>query len=348
MGRTNIRLATDKDESEVIAFIDAYWKKNHIFVREPEVFSWQYRNNDGRWNIVIAESQDGNEEKSIVGILGFIPMGHYDKNLGDDCIFLAVWKVRDDICPPGVGLQMLKHIKKTFSPSFIGAIGISDMVKPIYRALGYTTGRLDQLAFFNPSFSENYKIATVPDNILCSTETLSDAVNFSRIDEEDIDLIKKVDDIALESSPKKSFNYIKNRYLKHPWYNYKVKVVIFNNSRTAIIVWREVELGNRKALRVVDIIGEREWLEHSGSAFLEETKAAEAEYIEIMASGINLDALKSAGFISAEDYEGLIIPNYFSPYVNENIEISYAYKLFQSSGSCSAFFRADSDQDRPN
>ena len=217
MSRTKIRFAEESDHKIIIRFIEDYWKKDHIFVKDPEIFCWQYKNQDGRWNIVIAENTNNNGKKFIVGILGFIPMGRYDKHLGDDCIFLAVWKVREDVCPPGVGLQMLKHINKTLSPFFIGAIGISDMVKPIYRALGYRTGKLDQLALLNPVFKSNYNIAKVPSSIPEPTGTPVQVVTFRDIKLDEFQTIEKIDKIASNNSPQKSFEYIKNRYFAHPW-----------------------------------------------------------------------------------------------------------------------------------
>jgi hypothetical protein len=348
MSRINIRFAEESDQLRLIKFINDYWKKDHIFVKDPNVFSWQYRNKDGRWNIVLAENTYNNGEKSIIGILGFIPLGRYDENLGDDCIFLAVWKVREDVCPPGIGLQMLKKIKKTLSPSFIGAIGISDIVKPIYQALGYQTGKLDQLALLNPCFQGDYKIAKVPNKIYESNSICDSSVSLLELDVKDKKLLKKVNTLADSSSPTKSFSYIKNRYLEHPWYSYEVRCVLVNETLTAILVWRVVELDGRRVIRIVDIIGGRDWLDSSRLVFLEEMTSTEAEYVDIMASGVNVTALKKTGFVSAQDYENLVIPNYFSPYVEKNIEVYFACNSFSSSDICSAFFRADSDQDRPN
>ena len=95
-------------------------------------------------------------------------------------------------------------------------------------------------------------------------------------------------------------------------------------------------------------MGDRGWVGYSGPAFSRELQSSGAEYVDIMASGVSVSELKRAGFVSSQDYDGLVIPNYFSPYVQKNIDISFSCKSFSSRDICSAFFRADSDQDRPN
>ena len=141
--RISTRFVTAADRVAVLDFIRSHWSAGHVFVHCPEIFDWQYRQADGRFNMVFATADD-----KVLGILGFIPMGRFDSALCDTDVLLALWKVREDIAPPGLGLSLLKFVRSTLNPGFIGAIGISDMVHPIYRALGYRLDRLQHSAIF--------------------------------------------------------------------------------------------------------------------------------------------------------------------------------------------------------
>lgn len=50
-----------------------------------------------------------------------------------------------------------------------------------------------------------------------------------------------------------------------------------------------------------------------------------------------------AGFVEVNEEDGNIIPNYFEPFVQENIDI-----WVDSRDDNSLFTKADADQDRPN
>ena len=88
----------DKVDS-LIDFIDKNWKKDHIFVRNRELFNWQHKTKD-LYNFILAI-----EGKKIIGILGFIPTSKFsDELIVNNEIWLAIWKVRHDIHKPGLGL----------------------------------------------------------------------------------------------------------------------------------------------------------------------------------------------------------------------------------------------------
>ena len=97
-----------KDKVEaLIDFIDKHWKQDHVFVRNRELFNWQHKSKD-LYNFVLAV-----EDENIIGILGFIPTSQFsDELIVNNEIWLAIWKVRDDIQMPGLGLLMLKFLKK--------------------------------------------------------------------------------------------------------------------------------------------------------------------------------------------------------------------------------------------
>jgi hypothetical protein len=326
------RFATVADQPALIAFIRDHWAASHVFVQAPEVFDWQYGQPDGRLNMVLAE-QDG----AVLGVLGFIPMGRHDAGLGDGDVLLALWKVREDGVPPGVGLRLLKFIQSRLQPRMIGAIGISDMVGPIYRALGYTLGKLSQAAIFNPGVTPRVAQAVPP------VAVAADAGGYL------LDAMTPADVQALAgaSTPRKSWAYVQDRYLHHPYYDYTLQTVRQGDVPLAVVIWRAVQCNGATVLRIVDIIGGTDWLAHGAALLQPVVVVAGAEYIDLMQYGTDDAVLQAGGWVSADWVEGLVLPNYFAPFVAVNVTIKLAYKQFTGDHPV-RLYRADSDQDRPN
>jgi hypothetical protein len=113
-------------------------------------------------------------------------------------------------------------------------------------------------------------------------------------------------------TPYKDYWYIDHRFLSHPIYKYELYGVEKNGAVDALIVLRRQEYQGRVAIRFVDYIGER-------------------------------DLIVGIGFSMLSDDDTNIIPNYFGPFLQENIDI-WADSLYKDS----VFTKADADQDRPN
>ena len=70
----------------------------------------------------------------------------------------------------------------------------------------------------------------------------------------------------------------------------------------------------------------------------------QCEYADFYAYGINEKILNSAGFVENTLTSSNIIPNYYSPYVCQNIGIGIVYEK----GTEPIIFKGDGDQDRPS
>lgn len=156
-----------------------------------------------------------------------------------------------------------------------------------------------------------------------------------------------IDRLAGEGLPAKSMRYVGERYLAHPWYRYEVRAVVHASRVVAVVVWRAVEARGRRVLRIVDIIGEVDWLPHGGERLRQEVVTANAEYIDLVHWGVPSELLDAAGFVSTASEPDLVLPNYFSPFERRNIEIGASARAVDA-GLPLRMFRADSDQDRPN
>ena len=72
----------------------------------------------------------------------------------------------------------------------------------------------------------------------------------------------------------------------------------------------------------------------------------DAEYIDLYSHGVQIELLEQAGFINRKKVNNLIIPNYFEPFEQKNIDLTFAYKTIQTLPPV-RLFKADGDQDRP-
>lgn len=339
-----VRMAESSDQSRLLEFIRDHWSPQHVFVERPEVFRWQHLHGSSRLNMVIAEADELGDP--VLGVLGFIPMGRFDATLGDKDVMLAIWKVRDSGAPPGLGLQLLKYLQAQLRPRLIAAIGTSQMVRPIYRALRYEVGVLGHAALLHPGRAGRLSIADrVPGEAFLVPKTpgrLAELVPFGRAS------VLAVDRLASTGLPTKSHRYLVERYLQHPWYRYEVRAVVVDGDVVSVVVWRKVQASNTSVLRVVDIIGPTEWLPYAEPALRREVVGAEAEYLDIMHWGVDDNLLRAGGFVTRSDYPDMVLPTYFAPFEQQNVDIELAYRVFDSRDLGVRLFRADSDQDRPN
>lgn len=339
-------MAEAADRAALIDFIRDHWSAKHVFVHQPEVFDWQYGQPDTRINMVLAEDLAEDGTATILGVLGFIPMGRFDPALGDRDLLLALWKVREDLAPPGLGLRLLKSVQSLLSPRLIGAIGISDMVGPIYKALGYQLDKLHHAALFDPARSAQCLIAAGVPEALPEAHT-DPALTIRTITPADH---AAIDAFASAALPAKSMDYIRTRYADHPWYDYQLRLVERDGAPVAVVVWRAVQAQGSAILRIVDIIGDTGWLAGAAPLLLPELARSGAEYFDVMQCGVAAADLAQGGWLTTDDCPGLILPNYFAPFESRNVTIALSWKCFGSEGADLPvrLFRADSDQDRPN
>ena len=75
-------------------------------------------------------------------------------------------------------------------------------------------------------------------------------------------------------------------------------------------------------------------------------KNTDAEYIDFYSAGIEEDDLAASGFTRCQAGDGVVIPNYFEPFIKKKIEI--AYMISTPVGQKYRIVKGDSDQDRPN
>lgn len=331
---TSFRLATIDDAQPILEFLKRHWGEHHIFVTHPEVFFWQYKSHDSKLNFMLAVNDDSD---SIIALIGFIPTSHFDPELRHEKdVWGAVWKSAEG--KGMVGLQLLLSMQKELSVASYSGIGLSEGAQQIYTHLKYEVGTM-----------EHYYITTEGNTqVMMSPPCSATPKRFypsSTLRELDSSEVQSID-LVSRCSPKKSATYLVNRYANHPYYDYLFHSVEMEGKIVAIVVSRIVHVVDldTSCLRIVDWYGD--WsapLDHR-DALRELICELKCEYVDLVCKVENTGHFQRHGF-TLKDPAIEIVPNYFEPFVKDNIDLKYVYT---GTHNRFAFFKGDSDQDRPN
>lgn len=340
----NILICAESELPELQSFINNSWKSNHILAVNKKMMNWQHYDRENKiYNFVIARHNESNE---IHGILGFIPNTHFDISLPYCDIWLAIWKVRDDVRIPGLGLSLIFYLINVKNPRSVSAIGLSSEVIPIYKYLGFKTGILNHYYILN---KEKQHFNLIGD--LCGEFHNKQVIN----QEKELVRYDKESFLQLNSSPTpfkldqkipvKSLIYLYNRYLVHPVYDYHIYGVIKKRNILGFLVLRLESYESNNALRIVDYLSCEDGLTGIHKEIQRLLSFYNAEYVDFYNFGLDAKLLAASGFIKKKP-DTLIVPNFFEPFEKKNITINFAYKC--DGKSHFSVCKGDSDQDRPS
>lgn len=339
-----IEFLKEVDFFKVRKFINDEWKEGHILSRSKDLFDWQYLNENQTYNFIILK-----KNRSIFGILGFIPSSRYDRSLiKENIIWLALWKISEKIKIRGVGLKMIAFLQKNVSHIGIAVNGINKAHPPMYRALGYQSDNLNHYYSVNKNFIP--KLISAPNNYIHPTLN-PQGLSWIAIDENNIENLKDNPSYKINSSSeiKKTPYYFLNRYIKHPYYNYQVFLIPNPNKKEAALI--SIRLDKRKnsnVLRIVDFYGNFEILNYAGYGLTKIANKLCVEYIDFWSYGIPDKIMQNFGFKKVNSKGKITVPHYFEPFENKNKEILFAYKKIKNLKNQFIICKGDGDQDRPN
>ena len=333
-----IRLANKDDISNIMRFIDLYWKKNHIMAVNRSFFEYEFLEKDGQVNFVIAISR---ENRSIEGVLGFL-FSSSQENRRD--VWGSIWKVKSGNRGM-LGIELLKRMEILSKCRYDIGIGANPTTTiPIMKMLfNRETGKMKHFYMLADLDKENFKIAKISYiPTYCELNFQDVVISINRVEQLEgfFELDERVRDI-----PYKDLAYLEKHYFKHPIYRYKIYGIhkSGNGQIEAVVICREQEYEDRKVLRIVDYIGDRELMTLTGGFWKTQISNFEYEYVDFYCYGFEDEYLYKAGFSYIKDNDDNVIPNYFSPYVQENIDI-WIHVPTDGVLIC----KADGDQDRPN
>jgi hypothetical protein len=338
----NVDLCTLGDRRDLMNFIRDYWSANHVLARSEALMDWQHRDEaNRRYNFIAARDND----KGIIGILGFILASRYDPALADgaDTLWLTTWKVRPEFAH-GLGLLLLRKLDSLMAPKWIGTVGLNLATRGIYRALGYRVDTLTRHYMLNGAIGD-FKLATVPDTFRPGPD-LSSGATLRELNADNF--MASTEGLGLDDSaqvPRKSRAYIRGRYLSHPFYSYRA-VVVTDGPFAAICVFRECRFENASALRLVDFLGSAGAMTGAGAGLQDLLRRSGAEYLDFFCSGMRPE-LQAAGFreLPPAAEPPIVLPGYFEPFERSNVELVYSLR---GPGDTPVVCKGDADQDRPN
>lgn len=144
----------------------------------------------------------------------------------------------------------------------------------------------------------------------------------------------------------KSALIIENRYLRHPYYDYRLYPLETGGSVEGLAVCRVVEAMGARALRIVDLQINPGYISRIGRCVEELISRNDCEYADILQVGLPVEEFLKAGFQLLDHDGSTVIPNYFEPFLSKNVKVEVCYKC--DSGDNLIAFKGDGDQDRPN
>ena len=318
-----IEYMKELDKRNLFEFLENNWNINHIYIKDQKYFDYEFSDNS---NFILAK----NNEK-IVAILGYFD---YD-NKGD--IWTVIWKnsgKMDD------GLKCLQFLLNAGYKS-VSSCGINRKTIPIYEFLGINTGRLKHFYILNQEIEE-YKIAKISKKNIKKVEyeKVKDVVEVNNIGEllKLINYQEKLKKYNFYKSPE----YFNKRYFKHPYYKYHILVKTKNAN--SILVYRIVKANGGSCIRIMDFLGDEKEFNELTNYLIDKMLKEKHEYVDIYEVGIEDEILENSGFIERKEEDSNIIPNYFEPFIQKNVEIYYM-------STCKdkfRIFKGDGDQDRPS
>lgn len=330
----DIRFAQAIDTDNIMKFIRNHWKKNHILSRDKDLFLYEYKDKD-MINFVIAIDNKNN----IYGILGFIKSSNSNSD-----IWAAVWKTIKHDSHPMLGIELIEYLRNSNKYNKLTCSGINPKTIAIYHYLGIYTNVLRQYIIINQNIQKFNILSIENDKFIRQANFIeSSKYNLVKLKEGELDFDFDIQELI----PHKDKNYFIKRYFNHPIYIYDIYGIYKAKTLTALVVTREVSFENSKILRIMDYLGSEADMVYITKYLYQIVLDNEYEYIDFMCYGFDENILKKACFTKIDlNSKELIAPNYFTPFVQENITINFMAdtKEIDKLRIC----KADGDQDRPS
>lgn len=333
MEKVYIKQAEKKDIDKIVEFIKENWYiKNHVFVRERSVFNDQHVIND-KVNFVIGV---GEETEKIYGVCGYTISNLTEQPEVYPSLYQTIKSSNTML-----GIDLMKELQILTNAKCLMSPGIRYNTKVLYDFLGYRTGVMDH--YYRIADQQEYKIAKIEEKIIPDVNVKGYTFKLFKNIEEVKDIFKF--EKFRERIPYKDAWCVNHRFFENVGYQYKVYGIIKDDgSCTAIFAGRDIKYNGATIFKVVDYIGNDEDIAYCSSAFDKLIKEYQYEYIDIYEHGMPDKYMERAGFVKIRKNDVNIIPQYFEPFEQKNIDIYY----YTSNMEGCHLFRADGGQDRPN
>ena len=333
-------------------FIAVTHGSSHV-LRNIDLFSWYFCRNPQSNLATILNAWDG---EKLIAILGYIPT----KFLFNDRVILGVWMahwVALSEYRSGVGALLMRKITEIFP--LVAGQGASQMNEGIVKKMGFTfVEEIPKVVFiFSPH--KIMRFGKFERSLSCGSNSKYNNVSPVR----KIDCLSELLYLpnwalypALRYGTLRDCEYISNRYLKYPFFEYEI-FIIGAQERPSLLVCRIINASDGiKVGRVLEFITpEDDFGLHQARELILHTvnfmEASGCDYIDFYCtSKLYIKIFQQCGFV----IDGLgSLPSLLDPidtsrkYQNFELKIS---KELHLDGAVNEFIvmRGDGDQDRPN
>lgn len=327
------RLAELSDCDLIIRFIRDHWDSNHVYVRHPSLFRYDFIR-DGRLTIGLLEDQG-----RIEGIFGYF---FYNKEENPD-IGGMLWKVSEyaQRSVPMAGLRLRNFVLKAVPHRFFGSPGSGFQTKAIYDLLGCEWIELDH-------FVGKFPWQEWPKDVILREGSIKPLTRECEIRQLTTlrELFEIPKQIFMHQTPLKDFSYLAWKYCFHPYHYYNIWSLRFP-SELVIIVSRLQKVGENKIMRIIDYLGPVDFAAPSVSNLFATLQGPQnLSYVDFVCSGFSRDSFEELGFI-AVNFEDInsAVPNLFDPLVAKSVQLfANADPGFDNV----IMVKGNGDQDRPN
>lgn len=326
-----LRRAVYDDIPDIMRFMDEHWKPGNILAKNRDFFEWQFVDGD-KLNMFLGVDE---ESGKIYGMMGAIV---YNKSANPD-ISGCTWQVIKS-SDPMLGLDLADYMYAQLNGRYNIGAGLSKKAVRLHELLGYTITEMDH--YYRLADREDYKIAKVVDKWIPVAEETG--YSLERIDT--VDEMKQIISEELLSGLilSKDYSYIEKRYFGHPIYHYDIwKIVDAGGDSHSVLITRDEIMQDRRVCEIIDHYGVAEDLGRIAGALDRLMEEKGYEFVDVYSYGIPVEIYEQGGFIRCGESGENIIPNYFHPFVQENISLKMVDPMTQGI----RMFRGDGDQDRP-
>lgn len=326
------RLAKIKDGQQIINFLEAHWNADHVYVRFPELFYYDFQQGK-RLNFGLMEIGG-----VIKGIFGYF---FYNKTSNPD-IGGMLWQVTPDIQRriPLAGLRLRQFVLQQVKHRFFGSPGANPQTRVIYQRLGMTWAPMEH--FVGTDKQEHWPtFIRIRGGVLKPKPRVLRATQLIGSSE-----LQSIDNKIFQAqTPIKDLNYIERRFLKHPFRSYQIWLVESPAAQN-VVVTRRQNIKDLLVLRVIDVIGDPDRAAGAICAVFDKEKHC-CSYVDFVAYGFNSNLFRSMGFARVDfDKKGQdYVPNYFEPLSESPVQL---FANCDSGYTATTMVKGNGDQDRPN
>lgn len=326
-----LRRAVYEDIPDIMRFMDEHWKPGNILAKNREFFEWQFVDGD-KLNMFLGVDEDSGKIYGMMGVIVYSRSSYPD-------VSGCTWQVIKS-SNPMLGVELSDFMYRQMNGRYGIAAGLSKKAVRVYELKECAITEMDH--YYRLADKKDYKIARVVDKQIPAVEETG--YSLERIDT--VDEMRQIipEELLAGQILSKDYFYIGKRYFGHPIYHYDIwKIVDAGGDSRSVLITRDEIMEDQKVCKIIDHYGEAEDLGKITGALDRLMREKGYEFVDVYSYGIPVEIYEQGGFLRCDERSENIIPNYFHPFVQENISLKMVDPMVEGV----RLFRGDGDQDRP-